>query len=109
VIYEATASRLRKGQSTAFRLRNFTAKLFRGLYPKCDRVLSITERLGVRASMRHTARKLRNIGDERLVLVTPENDDFVLAFHDQRSSKWYFKMTVRTCFTWYGFAFEPSR
>jgi hypothetical protein len=51
--------------------------------------------------------KFWNLSHEGLVFVAPINDDLVFVHSIWPSL--YFRITVRTCFTWYGFALLPSR
>jgi hypothetical protein len=88
---------------------NHAAIILGGIDPELDRLLCVLQRLGVGRAVSHTSGQLRDVGDECVILVAPEDDDFVPVIHDHVSAKRYFKMIAPTCFTWYCFAFAPSR
>lgn len=105
----ASWTALREHETATLRLRNRAAEIARSIEPKSNCFLGVFESDRVRAAMGHTTGKLWHVGNKRLIFVAPEDDDLVPVFHGHFSAKLYFKMTARSCFTWYGLAFAPSR
>ena len=93
-------------QAPTLRLRNRIAELLGGIDPKANCILCVAERGFLGGAVRHTPRQFRHLRDERPVLFAPIDDDFV--FDHCREPSFAFRITDRTCFTWYGFACAPA-
>jgi hypothetical protein len=72
---------LRKDEAAPLWVRDLAAIFRCGVDPETDRVLRVAQGDFVRFTVRHTSGQLRYIGDERLIFVTPEDDDFVPIRH----------------------------
>ena len=49
--------------------------------PKGNRLVSVPQGIRMRGTMGHTARKLGDVSDKRLILIAPEDDDLVPMRH----------------------------
>jgi hypothetical protein len=67
--------------------RHQIAELIRRVDPQPDHLLRIRQRLFLRGTMGAATRQLRHLGDERVILIAPVNDNAVLAQNLSRFSK----------------------
>src|SRR5271157_395676 len=93
-------------QAPALRFGDRIAELLGGVDPEAHCILCVAERVLLGDAVRHAPRKFGHLRDERPVFVAPIDDDFV-SDHGLEPS-FAFRITLRTCFTWYGFAGEPA-
>src|ERR1019366_839797 len=87
-------------QAATLGLRNGIAKFICGVDPEANRIECVAESGFLRGTMGRATRKLRHLGDERLVFFAPVDDDFVLDHSSSPSLA--FKIAARTCLTWQG-------
>ena len=87
--------------------RDGIAELPRCIDPEIDRLLDALQGGCLRVAVGAATGKLGNLGDEGVVLIAPVDDDFVLVH--RLPHRWFLRIAWRTCRTWYGFAWLPSR
>src|ERR1035441_9959610 len=90
------AALMKEGTGT-LGLRNGIAKFICGVDPEANRIECVAESGFLRDTMGRATRKFRHLGDERLVLFAPVDDNFVLDHFPSPSLA--FKITARTCLT----------
>jgi len=93
-------------QSAPLWFRDRIAKLSRRVNPQANCILRIGEGGFLGATVRAASRELRHLCHERFVFFAPVDDDFV--FDHGLEPSLAFRITIRTCLTWYGFAFAPA-